>query len=381
MGVDYKSTTNNHQHFTNNRGTCAPHSFMATTAFRIVSHYEPEQRHDTPTESEQDTLWRAGPSFSRRYDKPPKFVASSAGIRDEGESLPIVPATAAPVSNLDSGPPSLADWYKSLERRPDSPRSVRTESESSATASNVKQPSSTPISRREWFIKSALNSQQQSAPTYRSSSVYSTIGDIITRNPPKPLPPSPPPKKRSFNGHVWNALGPENRGYGLLQRYGWSEGQGLGVGSLRDSQIPTPSQSQSSAIPTQVESSSEGEMVSGGDSYEEPIDLTEDVVIDLTLSSDDEEAAAEDQTPDNSHRNSQTPPSSELHGRTTLLVPLPIVPKPDRLGIGLKSNPNSKDFRREKLAEKKVQVRKAERNLMLKRQSEERKRMLAYMNG
>ena len=50
----------------------------------------------------------------------------------------------------------------------------------------------------------------------------STLADLLSRNPP------PRPSEPTFRPPVFLTIGPSNKGFAMLERKGWQEGEGLG---------------------------------------------------------------------------------------------------------------------------------------------------------
>ncbi|KAF8517339.1 hypothetical protein JB92DRAFT_2787962 [Gautieria morchelliformis] len=199
-----------------------------------------------------------------------------------------------------------------------------------------------PTQGRNWFTSSRTPATHGSNP--------STLADLLSRNPP-PLPSEP-----AFKPPIFLAIGPSNKGFMMLQRKGWQEGEGLGsarverkskngVGFPRAletvSRERNAEQSKSSSRPFEADVKP-----LFTDVRHEIIDLTlsdseseqdSPVVVDLTLS---------DSEPDNDgiEHSEETSPDATPHG-TTLLTPIATTLKADRLGIGLKPSRCSRNSR------------------------------------
>ncbi|KAF8442928.1 hypothetical protein L210DRAFT_921626 [Boletus edulis BED1] len=210
-----------------------------------------------------------------------------------------------------------------------------------------------------WFIRKALCSDSSTKP----GSPAPSLADLLVRDPP------PLPSEGRFTPPVWVHIGPSNRGFGMLQRGGWNEGEGLGahVGDVTDVQMNAPE------------------------------------VIDLTLSDSEasEDAALEEE--DDIQELGQTQPYtggvSASHMQKSLLTPLPTVLKADRLGIGMKAKtegPYKQSKKRvthnaaalaahirsaEEMRRSKAAVGKGKRGFakIHKREEDRRKAMLAYL--
>ncbi|KAF8503223.1 hypothetical protein BU17DRAFT_101722 [Hysterangium stoloniferum] len=195
-------------------------------------------------------------------------------------------------------------------------------------------------SRANWFTSHP--------PTHNATptSKPSTLADILSRNPP-PLPSEP-----TFTSPVFLFIGPANRGFQMLQKKGWQEGEGLGSGRVEKKRV------RAGLRANQVK-----EEDSSAFSSTEVIDLTLDdsdgektttsraqEVVDLTLHSDSESGDDDDDDAicSDDHYNDQNDTQSpEPHAIPTtsgiaLITPLPTTLKADRLGIGLKARRHSK---------------------------------------
>ncbi|CAE6391209.1 unnamed protein product [Rhizoctonia solani] len=196
---------------------------MATEAFTIVSHYDKPSDELSGTvqkeailSSDIDALWEseAGPSnISLKRRIAPRFVPAS-------NINTLIYSGKAPEHAAKTEANDVASWYAGLSRsqtptkQPEPPS--RTEPLSSQTF--FKNKPSKP-SKNDWFIHRALSNLPQDALPVQSSS----LADMLQQVPPSLESPIQPP--------VFLHLGPNNRGWGMLQRHGWEEGRPLGLGS------------------------------------------------------------------------------------------------------------------------------------------------------
>lgn len=199
--------------------------------------------------------------------------------------------------------------------------------------------------KNNWFIQKVLRSEPPSAP----STPPPTLPDILAREPP-PLPSEP-----KFSPPVWVEIGPSNKGFTMLQKGGWNEGEALGIGARRRPPTSTgaggsvtTNKGKEKAVTTDGVVDRASRIVkrdfrdSLGDVKKEGA-----AIIDLTLSDSEESSEGEEDVKaeelvELSQRTEY--PSMEgdtedisAHGRKALLTPIATVLKLDRLGIGLKA--------------------------------------------
>ncbi|KAG9127042.1 hypothetical protein FRC07_000927 [Ceratobasidium sp. 392] len=208
---------------------------MATEAYRIVSDYAlPDENHEiaVPKEAvlsaDADALWEseAGPSrISLKRRIPPRFVAAT-----NSHSIVEQTKTEAPIKS-ESG--DIGSWYAGLSRTTQTPELRQTQTQTPtppppqptpvvATKSTKQKPS-----KNDWFIRRALSHVSDAPPVPTSS-----LADMLEQTPPSLQDPLQPP--------VFLHLNPTNRGWGMLQRHGWEEGQPLGLGLGARTAPPTP---------------------------------------------------------------------------------------------------------------------------------------------
>ncbi|KAH8825337.1 hypothetical protein DL96DRAFT_177834 [Flagelloscypha sp. PMI_526] len=288
---------------------------MATASYTIYSRNDPakpavvESGSDDPTLEPSQGPWtnEALQAFRAPTKPPPRFVpASSSAFLPE------------PPKDRSEGSQSSAAFYRALmsERSTPGPQ---------PRLDSTPRPASTPVtstssqrSSDPWFIRSLAHA----IPPKVTPAVTSSMDDILDRNPP-PLPGEDPIQPR-----VWLAIGPSNKGFGLLSRQGWNEGEALGPGVSREH---TSYPSSRNASPSRTVEVSYG-------SDDEVKELRSVEIVDLTndsLSSGDETDDDDDlKIPPLPRR---LAPDVDSDGRTALVVPLPIRLKSDKLGIGLKA--------------------------------------------
>ena len=331
-------------------------SLMATVTHYIHSHYDPPDRKDDADDFKQDMAeqeardpWLTESAFgaSRRLKNPPCFISaivSYAEVNDMiGNDSPSLPSAEQP------GPSSHAgEWYRSLPRASSapvippqaSPPPTITPSSSPhssfvrASAQDLAVP---PVSEKnDWFSSRTIMSAPSSSRSTPASTP--TLADILSREPP------PEHKDQPFIPPVFLHIGPSNRGFAMLQRSGWSEGEALGAAASRR----TLTQKAREKRPART-ILDDRELFIRTEEREVAVGTDDDIrevrkvdVVDLTLSDsedEDELEDAEDIEMDIS-ADAGAPQSSSTvtsHNPTALLTPIATVLKSDRLGIGLKA--------------------------------------------
>ncbi|QRV77700.1 hypothetical protein RhiJN_05715 [Ceratobasidium sp. AG-Ba] len=207
---------------------------MATQAYTIVSDFaHPGEEYEIAVQNEAvlsedvDALWEseAGPSrISLKRRIPPRFVAAT-------NSRPVV-EPAAPTSSVKPDSNDISSWYASLSRsnqelRPTPTSTPPLPSPAPTASTNPKNRHPKPT-KNDWFIRRALsNVPPDAAPTQTSS-----IANMLEQSPPSLEDPLRPP--------IFLHLNPTNRGWGMLQRHGWEEGQPLGLGATSQTAPVTP---------------------------------------------------------------------------------------------------------------------------------------------
>lgn len=168
-----------------------------------------------------------------RIPPPPVRFVPAKGDYDELGRLKSGVGLSSSSKSANKGSSGIGDWYSSLSRtHTDSPRpreghtttptpstppnlfpTVVTESSLTPSSSSAARPSA--AQRPTNWFKSTSN--PHSVDTITSTS---TLADMLRRDPPNPRQPLTPP--------VYYAIGPTNKGYEMLSRGGWREGQPLG---------------------------------------------------------------------------------------------------------------------------------------------------------
>ncbi|KAG2361516.1 hypothetical protein BDR07DRAFT_1485792 [Suillus spraguei] len=342
---------------------------MATVAHHIRSHYDPADREQLEKETGQTPideaeLWNAAPTFSAaRRAPPPTFVPARVQYDEWGSAVSLTPA----ISSNDSAPHSgTSKWYRALTR----------------DSSKMKEATT----KNNWFIKRAL----QSEPSTKPSSPAPSLADLLARDPPPQL------SEGRFVPPVWLAIGPSNKGFNLLQKGGWNEGEGLGAHVARSLRPRSPAHASVSISHVPLRRASI------------PVDdkRSRDVmpdIIDLTQSESEPEDDFESFHPSPSFMHAPASCASrepDPYSQKSLLTPIPTVLKSDRLGIGLKAKtegPYKRSKKRvthnqaalashirtsEELRRKRAEVGRGRRGFtkVRKREENERKHMLAYLN-
>lgn len=360
---------------------------MATVAHHIRSYYDPADREQLEKETGQIPIdeaeqWNTAPTFSAaRHAPPPSFVPARIQHDEWGSAVSLThEVSSSNASVQDSG---TSEWYRALTRDSSKTLGNQPPARSSSTPSEASKPKKEAITKNNWFIKKAL----QSEPSSKPSSPAPSLADLLARDPP------PLPSEGRFVPPVWLAIGPSNKGFNLLQKGGWNEGEGLGAHVARSLRPRSPAHT-----PVPISRAPLRGAVDDTKSRDIPPD-----VIDLTQSEPEPE---DDFEP--FHRSSSlalAPASSAFkepdpHSQKSLLTPIPTILKSDRLGIGLKAKtegPYKQSKKRvthnqaalashirtsEELRRKRAEVGRGRRGFakVRKREENERKHMLAYLN-
>lgn len=333
---------------------------MATVSHTIYSRYDPFDRETLERETGQldevdpNDAWESDAYLGsqRRRAPPPHFIPATRSLNDWGNDPPDVSEDTDPGSSSMGS--NLSGWYRSLTSR-EKTKLPATEVSEGSKGLKISRQASLKIkerrSKNNWFIMRALQSEESPS----SSSPSPTLADIIARDPP------PMPTEGRYKPPVWLEIGPSNKGFEMLQRSGWSEGEALGPDVIRRPiYIPLAQEEMIKLGPER--NKKEGgrvdrikhetvEMKLGG--HNDVIELRKVDVIDLTLSDSDSDSEEDDDDPnpgatgtpkveeliDAEHALHPEPPPrlSSANSRTALLTPIATVLKSDRLGIGLKA--------------------------------------------
>ena len=358
---------------------------MATVTHIIRSYYDPADRekleHETGQQiDDQSDPWQTESSFSaqRRIRAAPTFVPAAVSYDEWG--FPSHTSSPTPKPDHPSSSSSTAEWYRSLTGASVShgpPRPSGAPSPSRQDARPSKKPHRERTTKNDWFIRKALRSE----PSTKPSSPAPSLADLLARDPP------PLPSEGRFKPPVWLHIGPSNRGFSMLQRSGWNEGEGLGAHVTR-SVAPARDVDHLASSSVRVE--------------KDVIDIQTREVIDLTLSDSEasENAFGGSEVIPESVQTQVAGEASGSHMQRSLLTPLPTILKADRLGIGLKAKtegPYGQSRKRvthnaaalaahirsaEEMRRKKAEVGKGRRGFakVHKREEDMRKSMLAYLN-
>ncbi|KAG2338493.1 hypothetical protein BDR05DRAFT_693312 [Suillus weaverae] len=362
---------------------------MATVAHHIRSDYDPSDRERLEKETGQIPIdeaeqWNTAPTFSAaRHAPPPSFVPARIQYDEWGSAVSLTHAVSSNPSAPDNG---TSEWYRALTRDSSKMLGNLPPARSSSTPSEAPKPKKEATTKNNWFIKRAL----QSEPSSKPSSPAPSLADLLARDPP------PLPSEERFVPPVWLAIGPSNKGFNLLQKGGWNEGEGLGAHVARSLRPRSPAHTSAPISDAPLLGASM--LVCDRKSQ----DILPDV-IDLTHSESEPEDDFE-----SFHRSHSLPlaPASSAskksgpHSQKSLLTPIPTILKSDRLGIGLKAKtegPYKQSKKRvthnqaalashirtsKELQRKRDEIGRGRRGFakVRKREENERKHMLAYLN-
>ena len=250
---------------------------------------------------------------------------------------------------------NLSGWYRSLTSqttaaaRDTSADTTKASSTTLHTSSSSQEPIASPVKKlsirqdkNNWFIMKAIQLEQQTSSLV--SAPAPTLADILARDPP------PLPSEEKYTPPVWLEIGPSNKGFGMLQRSGWNEGEPLGPNVPRRKPVKEILPDDEIITTTKTKDKGKGRLKSTSSSCQqtnkmEPLDdeiseLRNIELIDLTLSDSDsddlsmkakaEEGKLEDQ-------DGFTDDIPTTHGGIALITPIATRLKSDRLGIGLKA--------------------------------------------
>ncbi|KAG0700107.1 hypothetical protein DFH29DRAFT_933537 [Suillus ampliporus] len=365
---------------------------MATIAHHIRSDYDPADRERLEKETgqipiDEEEQWNTAPTFSAaRRAPPPSFVPARIQYDEWGSTVSL---THAIFSNAPAPDPGTSEWYRALTRDSSKVLGNQPPARPSSTPSEAPKPKAEATTKNNWFIKRAL----QSEPSTKPSSPAPSLADLLARDPP------PLPSEERFVPPVWLAIGPSNKGFSLLQKSGWNEGEGLGAHVARSRRPRSPARKSNGAEPIS-HAPSRGASMPACD--QKSRDILPDV-IDLTQSDSESE---------NDFESFHQPPSLPLvpvssankgtdpHSQKSLLTPIATILKSDRLGIGLKAKTEGlyKQSKKrvthnqaalashiraaEELRRKRAEVGRGRRGFakVRRREENERKHMLAYLN-
>ncbi|KDQ62300.1 hypothetical protein JAAARDRAFT_455313 [Jaapia argillacea MUCL 33604] len=325
--------------------------------------------------------WVTESTFSaqRRVAGAPRFV--KAIIRD-GEWGMVGPDESGKGKERERerGEEGVAGWYRKmvLERERSGTSGVTMDhTVKDGTSTSVSAPPSLPSSpkptpqphplqpnrprKQNWFVSKPLSMPGTPAPTRKE-----TLADILARSPP------PDAREGRVEVPVFLGLGPENRGWGMLERSGWREGEGLGVYGRR-------------GLGSRKRREEKGKR--------EVIDVDAGVeVIDLTLSDSEAEGGSEEE--DGKEEETVEEVYEYDPSRKALLTPLATVFKADKLGIGVRAKKGRRRVthasaamrehvkRTAEMKRKREEVGRGRRAFerLSKQEQEQRRALLGYMN-
>ncbi|PFH54102.1 hypothetical protein AMATHDRAFT_136334 [Amanita thiersii Skay4041] len=353
---------------------------MATVTHTIYSYYDPKDHEQLQLDekAEAEVSWQTEPPrHTRNSTAPPRFVPATQTY--DPWNIAQANSSRQTVETLnDSQQNEVINWYRSLREtlgsnertlaggmpRPSSAPSTTFIPRSSSSSSSMTAPVLTRTETRQekrdknnWFIMNAMNTFRIQASNSTSDSggnatgtTPPTLADILARDPP------PKAHEEPYVPPVWLGIGPGNRGFAMLRRSGWSEGEALGVDAVRrsrkggDMQEDLGGQGKGKGKAKQrarmwyeeqrVASPTTATAVQHrGQRNTDVIDLT------ISDSSDDDDAKDEEVTSHPSSTSFSSTPepvgteqtNNPTYGRKALLTPLATVLKSDRLGIGLKA--------------------------------------------
>jgi hypothetical protein len=322
---------------------------MATKAYVIHSHYDPKDRErleietgqisgSSQTDPDQDDVnleeaWVAESAAAFRSKRlsqlsAPRFVPASTSFSSDIKSS--YPKVSSP-SALKEDENDVATWYLSMckpsSSKPPSASTTALVAEEGLRSSRGDTVKAERKTKNNWFIYNAL---PQAAPPPPLST--STLADILARDPP------PRSSERKFEPPVWLALGPSNKGFTMLEKTGWNEGEALGA----DVKRVRPSSQGGSRIEKRIDRETvSGEVIDMKMEYDGH-EVRRVESIDLTASSDDDDLDVDENMAANeASREVQEPPdmytNDDPYARKALVTPIATVLKSDRLGIGLKA--------------------------------------------
>ena len=339
-------------------------------------------------------VWQQEASLisNRPAKPPPQFVPATLPYDGWIHKHAETPKPNLTSSNNSFGD-NLSKWYRSLTSQTttvarntsaDTTKASLTTLHTSSSSSS-QEPIASPVpkssirlNKNNWFIMKAI----QSEPPSSSVSIPApTLAEILARD--------PPPSEGKFAPPVWLEIGPSNRGFGMLQRSGWNEGEPLGPNFPRrkrvkeilpDDEIFTTTESKgkgkSHSKLTSLSCQQSNKMDDAHDDGVSELRNTE--VIDLTLSdsdSDDSSMKVEDGKLEDQDGFTDDIPTD--HGGVALLTPIATRLKSDRLGIGLKAKTTGPY----KVSQKRVTHNAAALAAHIRAAEENRRRMREHGRG
>ena len=331
---------------------------------------------------------------NRPVRPPPQFVPATLSydgwIHKHAES-----SKPNVTSSNNSFGDNLSGWYRSLTRqttaaaRDTSDATTKASPTTTLHTSSSQEPIASPVpkssirqNKNNWFIMKAIQLEQ---PSSSVSTPAPTLADILARDPP------PLPSEEKYTPPVWLEIGPSNKGFGMLQRSGWNEGEPLGPNVSRRKPVKDILPDDEIIITTKSKDKGKGRLkfttlscqqTKLADALDDEISQSRNVeVIDLTLSdsdSDDSSMKAEDgKLEDQDEFTDVDIDVPTTHGGIALLTPIATRLKSDRLGIGLKA----KTVGRYKTSQKRVTHNAAALAAHIRAAEENRRRMKEHGRG
>ncbi len=214
---------------------------MATVSHTIYSHYDPKDRERLERETgqledeiEATESWVTEPPKYRKQGPAPRFVAATS-IYDTWDDVH-TSSSRQKLNQTDERAgigSETVNWYRSLrsslldeEATVDRPSSAPTAAPETMSSSVAETRISEKRDKNNWFIMNTMKATQSEPSSSRTTPVP-TLADILARDPP------PKPNERKYTPPVWLEIGPGNKGFAMLQKSGWSEGEALGPDVLR----------------------------------------------------------------------------------------------------------------------------------------------------
>lgn len=323
---------------------------MATVTHYIYSHYDPKDAPKPADSIDLEESWeQEAPRPNRLQGPAPQFVPSTMPYDDWSSSQTFLNENSTRRESINTLGTSLSGWYRSLTSSQVSTPSVSVSSLKKPHPESMTPSARTPtvVNKNNWFIMNAIHSEPS------SSTLTPSLAEILDRDPP------PLPSQKKYTPPVWLEIGPSNKGFRMLQRAGWNEGEVLGPAVVRrkplehllssDDLFKTKNKGKAKVDQRSVVLRKEIREVKVED-LDDITELRQIDVIDLSLSSDDAPSESSFSTEDDNKDEEPSPPSrvktsqshDEMSGNPAyepkaLLTPIATVLKSDRLGIGLKA--------------------------------------------
>ena len=345
---------------------------MALNAYTIygaplIQRKRSKDELDVQIISDSDEPWLSQPA--RVPNQPKTRFVPAQGDYDEHGMIKSHEEILKPTISKEETSPAVGSWYTSLPRRhadtqeaPDTYRNTPKPPSTAANSSTSRTLSAPAVSdsaapviqtsqRVDWFktTPSRLTTETRTS---------STLAEMLRRDPPNVNRPHEPP--------IYYGIGPANKGYEMLSKSGWEEGQPLGlragIGSAGSSRRKESSNKApviatrhteekkkekwmllDNSMPKLIVPHGEGGTI--GDV--EIIDLTVPEEEEAEESSEEEEDGSEMfEFDDDDDEQAQSQPATELTDvsnaqvpstfkqPTAILTPIPIALKHDRKGLG-----------------------------------------------